>query len=90
MVIRYVTVMLFAASLHVLTGVNSTASPALESEACRKHEAEVAAGKPARRLALSIGNNDRGAGVNNAANDSVLIATTLLARILGCDADFKR
>ena len=43
----------------------------------------MAAGKPARRVALSIGNNDAPKEINNAANDSVLIATTL--RGLGWD-----
>jgi uncharacterized caspase-like protein len=83
MAIRCVTILLLAAALHVLAGLSSVASASQTSEACQKHDAEVAAGKPARRVALSIGNNDPGAGVNNAANDSVLIATTL--RGLGWD-----
>ena len=82
MLIRYVMFLVVAASLHC-TGLANVASAGPKSEACAKHEAEVAAGRPARRVALSIGNNDAPAGINNAANDSVLIATTL--RGLGWD-----
>jgi uncharacterized caspase-like protein len=82
MLIRYVMIVLVAALLHC-TGLANSASAGPTSEACAKHEAEVAAGKPARRVALSIGNNDVPAGINNAANDSELIATTL--RGLGWD-----
>jgi uncharacterized caspase-like protein len=83
MAIHRVLLLLLAVAINLLSGIGSGASAAVASEACRKYDADVAAGKPARRVALSIGNNDPKGGVNNAANDSKLIATTL--RDLGWD-----
>jgi uncharacterized caspase-like protein len=83
MLIRSWTFAVLIASFHVLTSFATASDAVAMSEACQRHEAEVADGKPTRRITLSIGNNDRAQGINNAANDSVLIATTL--RGLGWD-----
>lgn len=83
MIIRPLTIVMLSASMHFFCSYAHVASAGVTSESCRQHEAEVAVGKPVRRVALSIGNNDPSAGINNAANDSALIATTL--RGLGWD-----
>ena len=83
MIIRFATIVALAGCIHLFVGLASRANAAETSEVCRTHEAEVAAGKSPRRVALTIGNNDAAAQINNAANDSVLIATTL--RGLGWD-----
>jgi uncharacterized caspase-like protein len=83
MLIRSVILAGLVASFHVLASFATASDAVALSEACQRYEAEVAAGKPTRRIALSIGNNDHPQGINNAANDGVLIATTL--RGLGWD-----
>lgn len=76
-------VSMFAATILIFAYAHSPAKAGLTSTACAKYDAEVAAGKQPRRVALTIGNNDQKAGVNNAANDSALIGQTL--RALGWD-----
>src|SRR5262245_48452024 len=76
MAIRCVTIFMLVLSFNLVTGL-SVAAAGHQSEACRKHDAEVAAGKPACRVALTIGNNDPKKGIRNAGNDGRLIATTL-------------
>jgi hypothetical protein len=83
MLIRSWTFAVLATLFQVLASFGTASDAVAMSEACQRYEAEVAAGKPIRRIALSIGTNDRAQGINNATNDSVLIATTL--RGLGWD-----
>ena len=64
--------LLFAACCPAVAGLRP-----IQTQSCAQHDAEIAAGKPARRVALSIGVNSPKHGVNNAANDGQLMATTL-------------
>ena len=59
---HWLTVIVLAGS-YFLTGIGSVANAQLKT--CDLYDAEVAAGKTPRRVALSIGNNDTRAGVNN-------------------------
>src|SRR5262245_40864243 len=59
-------ILLLVASIGSFSSLANVANAAIASDPCAEYEAEVAAGMPARRVALTIGNNDAVRGVNNA------------------------